>query len=467
MLASHPFAHTLRETPVNIAHRLARRTPFFYGWVVLGSASTAQIVRNAAASLTIAVFMFPLAEDLGWSRALIAGAASFGGLVAVFASPVCGWLIDKYGARLVLASSVFILGLSTISLAWSDLLTISIPAIDIPLPWTTISIAAIALPVVFYLAYGLGRVIFSSPVQIGASVVVSRWFIRMRGRSSGALFMSHSVGMVTFPLIASVVMWRTGSWQTAWIVLGIVVWAVALLPTSLLIVQRPEDVGLRPDGDTDEGDGPAGEWASSGNEVEPEWTLRDAMKTPALWILAIGTGALFLMQAGVNTNLAAYLQDEGLNVALAGMGIAINAIALGLGSIMWGWIVERAPARHVMTAVALTMTLGAFLFTTSAMIPKEMLTYALFFFSALFGIGLGGMLSVPPVAYADYYGRTSLGVIRGVTEPFTSGGQAIGAVAMGAVFDVAGSYYIAFIAFTIVGAVAALLVQLARPPRSG
>ena len=449
---------------MNIAHRLARRTPFFYGWVVLGSASTAQIVRNAAASLTIAVFMFPLAEDLGWSRAMIAGAASFGGLVAVFASPLCGWLIDKYGARLVLASSVFILGLSTISLAWSDLVTISIPAIDLPLPWTTISIAAIALPVVFYLAYGLGRVIFSSPVQIGASVVVSRWFIRMRGRSSGVLFMSHSVGMVTFPLIASVVMWRTGSWQTAWIVLGIVVWAVALLPTSLLIIQRPEDVGLRPDGDADDGD--AGEQSSSGGDPEPEWTLKDAMKTPALWILAIGTGALFLMQAGINTNLAAYLQDEGLNVALAGVGIAINAIALGLGSIMWGWIVERAPARHVMTAVALTMTVGAFLFTTSSSIPEPILPYALFFFSALFGIGLGGMLSVPPVAYADYYGRQSLGVIRGVTEPFTSGGQAIGAIAMGAVFDISGSYYIAFIAFTVVGAATALLLQLARPPRA-
>ena len=449
---------------MNIAHRLARRTPFFYGWVVLGSASTAQIVRNAAASLTIAVFMFPLAEDLGWSRAMIAGAASFGGLVAVFASPVCGWLIDKYGARLVLASSVFILGLSTISLAWSDLVTISIPAIDIPLPRTEISIAAITLPVVFYLAYGLGRVIFSSPVQIGASVVVSRWFIRMRGRSSGVLFMSHSVGMVTFPLIASVVMWRTGSWQTAWIVLGIVVWAVALLPTALLIIQRPEDVGLRPDGDTDDGD--AGEQSSSGDDPEPEWTLKDAMKTPALWILAIGTGALFLMQAGINTNLAAYLQDEGLNVALAGVGIAINAIALGLGSILWGWIVERVPARHVMTAVALTMTLGAFLFTTSDMIAEPMLPYALFFFSALFGIGLGGMLSVPPVAYADYYGRQSLGVIRGVTEPFTSGGQAIGAIAMGAVFDISGSYYIAFIAFTIVGAITALLLQLARPPKS-
>ena len=166
---------------ISLGPRLAHRTPFFYGWVILFSAASTQVVRNAAASLTIAVFIFPLSEEFGWSRALIAGAASFGGLAASFASPVVGWLVDRYGARLVLFSSVLILGVSTISLAWAT------------------------VPVAFYLAYGVGRVIFSSPVQIGSSVVVSRWFVRMRGRATGILFWSHSVGLVAFPLIASVI----------------------------------------------------------------------------------------------------------------------------------------------------------------------------------------------------------------------------------------------------------------------
>ena len=416
---------------MNLAPRLAHRTPFFYGWVVLGSASSTQIVRNAAASLTIAVFMFPLAEDLGWSRTLIAGAASFGGLAASGASPVVGWLIDRYGARLVLAVSVFILGLSTISLAWAT------------------------VPIAFYLAYGVGRVIFSSPVQIGASVVASRWFIRMRGRASGILFLSHSVGMIVFPLVASIVIDMSG-WRDAWIVLGVIVWAVALLPATLLIAQSPEDVGLRPDGDdaTD-----ADEDSNGAADDEPGWTLKSAMKTPALWILATATGALFLMQAGINTHLAAFLRDEGLSPVFAGVGVGLNAALLGLGSIAWGWIVERLPARHVMTGVAATMALGAVLFMTTNSTSQALL------YSAVFGFGLGGMLSVPPVAYADYYGRRSLGTIRGVTEPFTSLGQAIGAVAAGAVFDMTGSYEYAFIAFAALGALTMLMVQLARPPR--
>ena len=133
------------------AQRLAHRLPFYYGWVVLYSAATTQVVRNSAASLTIAVFMIPLSDDLGWSRTLIAGAASVGGLVASGVSPLVGWLVDRYGARQVLAASVFIMGLSTIALAWAT------------------------VPVAFYIAYGISRVIFASPVPIGASVVVSRW----------------------------------------------------------------------------------------------------------------------------------------------------------------------------------------------------------------------------------------------------------------------------------------------------
>ena len=421
--------------------RLAPRTPFFYGWVILFTAGSTQVVRNATASLTIAVFIFPLSEELGWSRTLIAGAASFGGLAASGVSPAVGWLVDRYGARLVLATSIFILGLSTISLAWAT------------------------VPVAFYLAYGVGRVIFSSPVQIGSSVVVSRWFVRMRGRASGILFGSHSIGLVLFPLIASVIIGASG-WREAWIVLGLLVWGIALLPTSLLIVQQPEDVGLRPDGDPPLSADAAGEATTESaastpapGAEEPVWTLREAMRTPALWMFATATGMVFLVQAGVNTHLAAYLRDQGLNAAFAGVGISLNAAFLGLGSLFWGWITERFAARYVLAAVAVIVGVSSALFIIANSTPEILL------YSVLFGFGVGGLLSVPPVGYADYYGRRSLGAIRGVTEPLTSFGQAIGAVASGVIFDLTDSYRLAFMAFAVMGGLATVLVLFARPPR--
>ena len=424
--------------------RLAHRLPFFYGWIVLASASSTQVVRNASASLTLAVFIYPLAADpeLGWSRTLISGAASVGGLAASALSPLVGWLIDRYGARFVLASSVFIMGLATISLAWAT------------------------IPIFFYLFYGISRVIFASPIPIGASVVVSRWFVRMRGRTNGILFASHSIGLVAFPLIASAVIASHG-WPAAWIVLGALVWIIALVPVTLLIVQQPEDLGLRPDGDpepevgvngaNDAADTTADDVAPQPPE-EPAWTLKEAMKTPALWILAAGVGTLFLVQAGINTHLAALLRDEGLSVFLSGLGLSLSAAFMGAGSLAWGWIAERFPVRYVLTGVAVAVAVPALLFLTADTTLEGLA------FSALFGFGVGGMLSVPPVAYADYYGRRSLGAIRGVTEPFTSLEQAIGTVAAGLVFDLTGSYDIALTVFASLGGLTAVALLFARPP---
>ena len=414
--------------------RLAHRLPFYYGWVILFAAGSSMFSRNAAASLTLAVFIYPISQELGWSRTLIAGAAGLGGLVSSVASPAAGWALDRYGARLLLTLSVLVLGLSTISLAWAT------------------------VPLFFYLAYGTGRVIFSSSVQIGASVVVSRWFIKQRGRATGLLFVSHSIGMVLFPLTAGFVI-STWGWQQAWILLGVLVWAGALAPVSLLIRQSPEALGLRPDGEPLEPPDLIEEHAGSrARPEEPGWTLRQASRTPTLWLLALATGSLFLLQAGTNIHQGAYFIDQGLGVAISTVSISLNAVFTGVGSIAWGWLVERVPVRYTYAGVALLMTAALALFTI-ADTPVEALVAA-----SMFGGAVGGILVVPVVAYADYFGRRSLGAIRGVTEPFVSLGQAIGAVFSGLIFDFTGSYHYAFAILAGLGFATMFLLLLAKPP---
>ena len=425
--------------------RLANRTPFYYGWVILGAAGSAMFVRNAAASLTIAVFVYPLSEELGWSRTLISGAAAAGGLAATFMSPMVGRLIDRYGARTVLTVSILLLCASTMLLRWSDI---------------TLTVMGATIPWVFYIGYATGRVIFSSPVQIGAAVVVSRWFIRLRGRTNGILNMSHSVGMVLFPLIASIIIVQSG-WRDAWFVLSVLVFVAALLPVAILISERPEDLGLRPDGGLED-DSAGDEVSTAQSDVaeEPEWTAEEAKRTATLWLIALATGLLFLMQAGTNTHSAAFFQDQGLGAVIAGFGISFNAIFLGVGSVVWGVVVEKVPVRFVMAAVALVMAAASFLFTTTNT-AVEALAY-----SAIFGFGLGGMLTVPPVAYADYYGRRSLGTIRGITEPFTTFGQAVGVMIPGIVFDYISSesYMPFFFAAGSVGILTAIISLFATQP---
>ena len=416
-------------------YHLLNRLPFFYGWNILFAAGSSMVVRNAAASLTLAVFIFPMSEDLGWSRTLIAGAASVGGLAATVASPVVGWALDRYGARVILTGSVLVMGLSTISLAWAT------------------------VPIAFYLAYGTGRVIFSSPMNIGSSVVVSRWFVRRRGRATGILFLSHSLGMITFPLIAGLVIKYRG-WEDAWIVLGVLVWVLALGPVSMLVRQSPESVGLLPDGDLpiEQNDGTPAESPAE----EQNWTLKEAMRTPTLWLLALATGSLYLLQSGTNIHQGAYFLDQGLGVGVSAATLSMNAVFTGVGSLFWGWLVDKAPVRYTYAGVALMMAVALILFPIADTIV-EALTVA-----AIFGMAVGGILVVPVVAYANYFGRQSLSAIRGVTEPLVSLGQAIGAVFSGIVYDVTGSYKDAFLILGILGfATIGMLLATSAPKKMG
>jgi sugar phosphate permease len=224
------------------------------------------------------------------------------------------------------------------------------------------------------------------------------------------------------------------------------------------MVHRPEQVGLKPDGAPD-AKGQAASTARSAAE-ERAWTLRDAARTPVLWLLALTGGLLFLVQAGINTHQGAYLRDQGLSGTMAASALTVLAFGTGVGSLLWGQLVDKVPVRFLYTAVALLLGAVAALFITVHS------AWQAFLLSALFGIGLGGILVLPAVAYADYFGRRSLGAIRGVTEPFVSVGQAAGALLAGIIFDVTGSYGAAFYTFLGAALVAGALILLAPPPKA-
>ncbi|HCI86368.1 MAG TPA: hypothetical protein DHV68_05935 [Dehalococcoidia bacterium] len=428
MATSQPF-----ETDPRAA--IARRTPFFYGWAVVLAAGSTMFVRNAAATLTIAVFVFPMSEELGWSRTLIVGAAAAAGVVSMFVSPLAGWILQRYGARVLMASSVFLLG-----------------AVILSLRWTT-------NPISFYLLFGAGRLMFQAPLQIGASTAVAQWFVRLRGRSSSILGVSHSLGMGLFPLFAQLFMNASGGdWRMAWFWMGISVWVLALPLTLFVFVNKPEDVGLTPDGDvspTRDGDD---EPTKTAAEQEEQWTLKEAMRTPAMWTLAFVGGLVFFIHTGVNIHQAAFLRDHGISASIAASALTVMAGGTAVGSIFWGNLLDKLPVKLVYSLTAAWLGGMALLFL---LVDTPTMAFAV---ALLFGIGLGGLLVVPPVAVAHYFGRSSLGAIRGATEPFVSGGQAIGAVGAGLIFDYTGSYEATFPTFTAAAIIAIVLLGLTRRP---
>tara|TARA_B100001142_G_scaffold329615_1_gene393593 strand:+ start:1219 stop:2475 length:1257 start_codon:yes stop_codon:yes gene_type:complete len=413
-----------------LAKKIAPSIPFYYGWVVLLSVGTSAIVRNAAASLMIGVFIASMNTELGWSRTLIAGAASVGGLAASIASVPAGWIVDKYKTQIVLSISVLLLGIATISLSW------------------------VTTPLAFYIAYGLGRVLFNSTFQIGSSVCISRWFVKYRGRATGLLFSFHSIGMLAFPLLAwTIIQWY--DWRSAWLVIGILVLTLSLPFTLLFVEHRPEDLGLLPDGDSSD---------THNNDPEESfveevsWTLGQAAKTKVLWILAASGGILFLLQSGMNVHQAALITDKGLAPWVAIMGVSCNAIFTGIGSIIWGRILEFMPAKYAYSLDAITLGLVLGLFT---LIQGPISVFVL---SSLFGFAIAGILCIPPVTYANYFGRNNLGKIRGVTEPFISLGQAIGALTSGIIFDFYHSYDVALLSYCVLGLIAGVSFLVIKKP---
>ncbi len=421
----------MNDISLVIARNLSARLPFYYGWIVVFAAGTTTFARMAPSTTTLAVFVSPMADEFGWSRTLIAGSVSLGALSSIFISPAVGWAVDRYGVRLILAGSMVVLGVAMVSLAWA----------------TT--------PVFFYMGFATGRVIFHVPVQIGTGALVSRWFIRKRGRAIGIIYLAGAVGGIVTVQIASLAIshWSIGA---AWISLGVLVLGIAVLPSALLVVDRPEDIGLQPDGQP--GRMGTGETPPEHGHGETDWTPRQAIRTRALWVLTVVVGILFMTQAGISVHVGAFFLDRGLSLTAAANAITINAAVNAFASLMWGAIIERTTVRLAMIGLMLLSATCAFALLSVTSVGTA------FALAVLLGVVAAGGNVIPPVAFASYFGRRSIGSIRGISETGVQVGQTIGALFSGLVYDLSGSYVAAFVTFAVLGLLGAVVVSTSRPP---
>ena len=422
----------MNDISLVIARKLSARLPFYYGWIVVFAAGTTTFARMAPSTTTLAVFVSPMADEFGWSRTLIAGSVSLGALSSIFISPAVGWAVDRYGVRLTLTLSMLVLGVAMISLLWAT------------------------VPVFFYMGFATGRVIFHVPVQIGTGALISRWFIRKRGRAIGIIYLAGAVGGMVTVQIASLAIshWSIGA---AWISLGGLVLAVAVLPSALLIVDRPETIGLQPDNQPPASCEDRAELEKD-SHGETDWTPHQAMRTRALWVLTVVVGVLFMTQAGVSVHVGAFFLDRGLSLTAAANAITVYAAVNAFASLMWGVIIERTTVRVAMTGL---MLLSA---TCSLSLLSVTSEGSAFGMAALLGLVAAGGNVIPPVAFASYFGRRSIGSIRGISETGVQVGQMIGALFSGLAYDLSGSYAAAFITFSVLGFVGALVINSSRPP---
>lgn len=413
---------------------LADRLPFYYGWVVLAVVCCVSFARQGPAVATLSIFVEPMTAELGWSRTAISGAVSLGGLLAAVVSPMLGPLVDRHGARSLLAWAVAITGLCCAALAGIETL------------------------IAFYLLFCLARMNFAGPFDLGIYGAINSWFVRRRPIATSISTLWLMIGLTAMPLIAHTAMVVGGDWRWGWLAVGATVVIVGFLPTILLLARRPEDLGMEPDGGAAR-DGRVGPEAQAGREPEPAFTRAEAMREPAFWLLMLFTFLAYPVQAGVSLHQAPHLIERGLDPTTAALVVSAFSATSGAVGFLVGPLVRPLGARTVLVAAGLFLAAGSW---TMSLVTTPAIAFAA---SGLFGVGIGALLTVPPIAWADTFGRQSFGAIRGVALSVQVTGQAIGPVLSGALRDWTGDYRMSLAVFTGLSLSAAVCVAFLRPVR--
>jgi MFS family permease len=229
-----------------------------------------------------------------------------------------------------------------------------------------------------------------------------------------------------------------------------------VVPALLVYRRRPEDVGLLPDGDPPE----SPETDARKPRLAPEfsWTVAEAVRTRALWLIVAGMFIGTLANGSVSFHLVAFYTDKGLSTSTAALAISLFALFGAIASIVWGFLVERFSERLLLTVA---MVLSGFCMW--AMLPTVGAPAALSV-AALYGLVARGEGTLVNIILAQYYGRESYGRIAGVTSPFNMVALGLGPLTASLSYDLTGAYTTVYAIFGFTYLISAILLWLARRP---
>ncbi|MDE2803436.1 MAG: MFS transporter [Chloroflexota bacterium] len=416
----------------------ARQRPRrYYGWVIVWVTVLSAIASAVVINPTIGVFVKPMEETFDWNRSVIAGAVAIGTLAGGVIALVIGPIIDRFGAKWVLFTAFLIVG--GLFVAWSGVTSL----------WQ------------FYAVIILARMLLQGMINLTNQTVLAKWFVRLRGRALAYGNLGQRFGQGAVPVMTKLIITGAG-WRWAAASLGIFAWTLTLIPVLLWMRRQPEDMGLRPDGDT-----PVREGASAAADdrerrppsTEIHFTLREALRTRTFYILLAVLCITSFVNTGINFNFIPYMSDQGLTEGEVAVVILVWSLIGIPAALAAGLLVERIPVQAVLGGFQLGMAVGTLMLIWLGNLPMGLT------FAVIQGTAFGGSLLAQQVILADYYGSRHLGAIRGAVLPWQMASNAIGPLAATLVFDTQGSYTIVFWAYVVMQSLVFLALLAARKPR--
>jgi sugar phosphate permease len=298
------------------------------------------------------------------------------------------------------------------------------------------------------------------------NVTIAQWFVRKRGRAMGIANLGTGLAKLGIPLIAASLFVLIG-WRGTWAVFGIVAPLLVTAPALIFIRRRPEDMGLRPDGDpphqtadkSPATSAPPSSAQSQNLRTERSWTRAEALRVPTFWLLVVTFGIASVGIAGLNLHIFSYVTDIGYSPLIAASFMSTIALTQLSSTLVWGVCGDRFDIRKVSCIQFLIQGIGLIMAISSRQIH---FTYVGFF---LYGTGLAGSFVLREVIWANFFGRTSLGTVRGLSLFFSHLCTASGAPFFGFLQDRMGSYDLSFTIFSCALFTSAFLILLATPPQ--
>lgn len=405
----------------------------FYGYYLVAVTFVLMALFNGCGVFAFSLFVKPLEASLGWGRGqVMAGFTLFYAMVGV-ASPLVGRFVDRHGARPVIPAGALLMSLGFLL------------------------VSRISVLPLFYLGYAIIGTGAAAMGPVPCSAIMSNWFKRRRGTAVGLMSAGIGAGgMVMAPLIGYVL--SHFDWRTAYLSMAVLITAVSV-PLSLATIRtRPAEMGLHPDGDP----APTLSADRAGATTEREgFTLRQALATPAFWLIAAAFCCSNFANMGTIQSSAPFLEDIGYPTAMAASALGAIGLGSGSGKILFGWLCDRMRA-NLACAIGIAMQLTAVLMLLTVRADSSVIV--IWAYALLLGLGVGAWLPTLSMLASTSFGLLFYGAVFGALNLCQSLGTAAGPLFAGTMHDVTGSYHGAFITAAALLTVSIPAILLARRP---
>ena len=417
----------------------SQNSSIFYGWYIVIASAIGVFFSGPGQTYAVSVFIDYYIQEFGWSRSLVSGIYSSATLAAGLLLFIVGRLVDKHGQRRMMLTIGALLAVACF--------------------WNSFVIG----PIMLFIGFFMLRLFGQGSMTLIPNTLVPQWFVLKRGRALSFMAIGGFLSSAVFPPLNS---WLISSfgWESAWRILGLALIFVLLPAVFFIVKNKPEDIGLLPDNAVSKKRLAERREAKFEEEEKEEgfetnWTVKEAMRTRAFWLILFCVSIPALVNTGLTFHLFSILGEQGVPGSTAAIILSIMAIVGFPVTMVSGFILERVHV-HVVLGISFVGQIVFLLLLT------QVQSYSLaIVFAVLWGI-IGGIERITlNIIWPNYFGREHLGSIKGIATTTMVIGSAFGPLPFGIAFDLFGGYteiLLIILIFPILGMIAAFL---SPPPR--